>query len=296
MVKAISIEVGIILFLLSVSSIIFLILFLTKKCKSNDNNNCPKPKPCPPPKPSPPLKPCPPCPSKIEKEFKADIINSNNILPQNIIDALYRYNECQINNVYINPTAKAYFEKLLNCGPSTISIFILQYVIKFIASGQSGKNHLKEIIIIYYCALYYYNYDKKTDTSPLNNYCNKIACGSSKNILQPAITQQELITNNFFQKNGKPGIKESGLKLTFELYNYLKNKKDYNINIVNEQGLILSMTTLLKNLIDSDPDYNTCLKESDPVAKKLVLQLVDSLIITSFECILKPDSCSSLEM
>jgi hypothetical protein len=274
--------VVIILFLLSVSSIIFLILFLTKKCKSDDNN-CP-PSSCPPPPK--------PYPSKIEKEFKADIINFNNI-PQNIIDALYKYNKCQINNVYINPTAKAYFERLLKCGPSTISIFILQYVIKFIASGQSGKNHLKEIIIIYYCVLYYHNYDKKTNIYALNDYCNKIACGSSKNILQPAITKQELITNNFFQKNGKPGIKESGLKLTIELYNYLKNRKDYNIDTVNEQGLILSMTTLLKNLIDNDPDYNTCIKESDTVAKKLVINLIDSLIITGFECILNPDSCSS---
>ena len=288
-IKTMNIEVGIILFLLSVSSIVFLILFLTKKCKSHDNN-CPS-KPCPKPPPCPTPPPCPPFDiSKIEKEFKTDISKYKFLTP-NMINDLYNYNKYNIIEVYTNNKAKKYFEQLLNCKPVSLLIIILNYIYNYITKEEThNPNLIIKFILLYYISEYYINYS----TITLDEYCKKIACDSNINIISPFVKRKDLIDRNIFPNTGPP--QGSKIENIISLLNLLFYKKQYHLTQYFDSKVLVPFKAYINQLITNNKDYN-CLDNADPVTKKLVFKLVDSLMFEGFiKCILEPDSCSFSEM
>ena len=219
--------IHVIIITLLIAILVISIISVTKKVSCKNNVSCPKPQ-CP--KPDIHLSCSPPeinlsCPEKcpdpckiinLRKEFHKDmkkiIYNSDPTMTDELKDKFFNNNEDLIGAVYNNSDLYDFYKLILTSNGDTVFINFMYLFVQELniilnwtkndikRNNITVKEHTKNIInivyIIYLIKTYIKDLEGTIPSTPLKYYCSLIACNSSKSILQPPITVDDISSSN----------------------------------------------------------------------------------------------------
>lgn len=219
--------INVIIIILLIAILVISIISVTKKVSCKSDVICPKPNlTCPKPICSPPEinlscpEQCPnPCyPNNLLKSFKSDtkkiIYDNDDKISDKLKEKFYNNNKDLIIAIYSNTDLYDFYLLILNSNSDTLLInfmFLILQELKNLVNGIindinrnniTGIQHTKNIVNIVYIIYLIQTYIKSLDgtipqhKTPLSYYCSLIACNSSKSILQPPITPEEISSHN----------------------------------------------------------------------------------------------------